>query len=55
MPETLGLPPTFSATDLLTDEVYRWRTGRNFVGLEPGGAHVLAVGPRSRSEARRKA
>ena len=30
--------------DLLTGEHYRWRIGRNYVGLAPGGAHVLKVG-----------
>ena len=45
VPPDLGLPPTFAATDLLTDEGHLWRTGRNFVGLPPGGAHVIAVGP----------
>ena len=28
---------------LLTGERYRWRTGRNYVRLGPGGAHVLRV------------
>nr|MBA3347744.1 alpha-1,4-glucan--maltose-1-phosphate maltosyltransferase [Actinomycetota bacterium] len=41
-PET-GLPPEFKVTDLLTGESYRWRLGRNYVGLPPGGAHVLKV------------
>jgi len=42
-PET-GLPPEFEVTDLLTGASYRWRLGRNYVGLPPGGAHVLKVG-----------
>jgi starch synthase (maltosyl-transferring) len=42
-PET-GLPQEFEVTDLLTGESYRWRLGRNYVGLPPGGAHVLEVG-----------
>ena len=41
-PET-GLPPEFRVTDLLSGESYRWRLGRNYVGLPPGGAHVLKV------------
>jgi starch synthase (maltosyl-transferring) len=41
-PET-GLPPEFRVTDLLSGEHYRWRLGRNYVGLPPGGAHVLKV------------
>jgi starch synthase (maltosyl-transferring) len=44
VPLWLGLPPTFSAVDLLTEGTFRWRTGRNFVGLPPGGAHVITVG-----------
>ncbi len=39
----LGLPPEFPVTDLLSGERYRWRLGRNYVGLAPGGAHVLKV------------
>jgi len=53
VPNTLGLPPTFGATDLLNDEVYPWRTGRNFVGLEPGGSHVISVSPEAASRKRR--
>ncbi len=43
VPAALQLPDAFAATDLLTDAPYRWRTGRNFVGLPPGGAHVIAL------------
>ncbi len=39
----LGLPPEFQVDDLLSGERYRWRLGRNYVGLPPGGAHVLKV------------
>ena len=45
VPTELELPSSFEATDLLTGTTYAWRTGRNFVGLAPGGAHVIAVGP----------
>ncbi len=45
MPSELGPPEVFTARDLLTGTSYRWRTGRNFVGLAPGGAHVIAVRP----------
>jgi starch synthase (maltosyl-transferring) len=41
-PET-GLPPEFTVVDLLDGERYRWRLGRNYVGLPPGGSHVLKV------------
>jgi len=45
LPPSLGLPDSFTAVDLLADSAYRWRTGRNFVGLPAGGAHVIAVEP----------
>ena len=47
VPADLGLPTSFSVRDVLTDETFRWRTGRNYVKLEPGRrqAHVLRVGP----------
>jgi starch synthase (maltosyl-transferring) len=45
LPAGLGLPESFLALDLLADRSYRWRTGRNYVGLAPGGAHVIAVEP----------
>ena len=43
LPPELGLPGSFTAVDLLADESYRWRTGRNYIGLPPGGAHVIVV------------
>ncbi|HWE07764.1 MAG TPA: alpha-1,4-glucan--maltose-1-phosphate maltosyltransferase [Solirubrobacteraceae bacterium] len=45
VPASLGLPPTFTVHDLLSDERYQWRIGHNFVGLAPGyrQAHVLRV------------
>jgi starch synthase (maltosyl-transferring) len=43
VPPWLGLPSTFAAVDLLADRKYRWRTGRNYVGLAPGAAHVIGV------------
>ena len=39
----VGLPETFVARDLLTDATFKWRTGRNYVGLPAGGAHVITV------------
>jgi starch synthase (maltosyl-transferring) len=50
VPPELGLPPVFAARDLLAETSYQWRTGRNFVGLDPGGAHVIAVGPADAQE-----
>jgi starch synthase (maltosyl-transferring) len=44
VPPSSGLPEEFPVTDLLTGERYRWRHGRNYVGLPPGGAHVMKIG-----------
>ena len=44
LPASLGFAPSFHAEELLTDETFRWQTGRNFVRLEPGQSHVLRVG-----------
>ena len=44
VPHGIGLPDEFPVRDLLTGENYRWRTGRNYVGLAPGGAHVMKIG-----------
>ena len=44
VPSHLGLPDEFPVRDLLTGERYRWRVGRNYVGLAPGGAHVMKIG-----------
>ena len=41
VPGELGLPSSFPVTDLLGDATYRWRSGRNFVKLPPGGAHLM--------------
>jgi starch synthase (maltosyl-transferring) len=43
VPAALGLPPAFSVRDLLAEADFHWRIGRNYVRLEPGGAHVLHV------------
>jgi starch synthase (maltosyl-transferring) len=44
VPSDLGLPEEFPVRDLLTGESYRWRHGRNYVGLAPGGAHLMKIG-----------
>ena len=54
VPDSLGLPDTFAADDLLSETTYRWRTGRNFVGLAAGAAHVITVG-RADDQARKRA
>jgi len=45
VPASLGLPPSFTAHDLLSDERYQWRIGPNYVRFEPGvrQAHVIRV------------
>ncbi len=45
VPAQLGLAPSFTVHDLLSDERFAWRIGPNYVRLEPGlrQAHVLAV------------
>jgi starch synthase (maltosyl-transferring) len=43
VPVWLGLPPAYSATELLTDQEFHWRIGRNYVRLRPGQAHILRV------------
>ncbi len=41
--DSLGLPPEFEADELLSGLVFRWRTGRNYVKLGPGQAHIVRV------------
>jgi len=45
VPASLGLPPSFTAHDLLSDERFQWRIGPNYVRLAPRvrQAHVLRV------------
>ncbi len=43
VPVTLGLPPAFSAEELLEGRTFHWRIGRNFVRLGPGHSHILQV------------
>jgi starch synthase (maltosyl-transferring) len=45
VPASLGLPPSFTAHDLLSDERFQWRIGPNYVRLVPGirQAHVISV------------
>ena len=45
IPASLGLPPSFTAHDLLTGERFQWRIGPNYVRLVPGiqQAHVIQV------------
>jgi starch synthase (maltosyl-transferring) len=45
VPAHLGLPPSFTAHDLLSDERFQWRIGHNYIRLVPGErqAHVAVV------------
>ena len=43
VPAALGLPAAFAAHDLLNDATYGWRTGRNYVKLPAGGAHIMVI------------
>ena len=43
VPPALDLPESFVVQDLLTDEIYAWQVGGNYVLLPPGGAHVMLV------------
>jgi starch synthase (maltosyl-transferring) len=45
IPASLGLPPSFTVHDVLSQERFQWRIGANFVALSPGArqAHVLEV------------
>ena len=47
VPASLGVPPAFTAHDLLSDERFQWRIGHNFVDLAPGWrmAHIIRVEP----------
>jgi starch synthase (maltosyl-transferring) len=43
VPADLGLPAAFTVRDELGGGEWGWSIGRNYVRLEPGQAHVLAV------------
>ncbi len=45
IPASLGVPPAFTAHDLLSGERYHWHIGANFVDLAPGWrmAHIIRV------------
>jgi starch synthase (maltosyl-transferring) len=44
LPVSTGLPPAYPVRDVLTDEPWTWRIGRNYVKLGPGRSHVLRIG-----------
>jgi starch synthase (maltosyl-transferring) len=41
VPVASGLPPAFTVRDLISERVFPWRIGRNYVSLDPGQSHVL--------------
>ncbi len=43
LPPEYGLPERVSLSDLLDSAIYAWRAGGNYVALDPGAAHVMAV------------
>ena len=47
IPAHLGLAPSFTGVDLLSDTRLQWRIGPNYVRLEPGvrQAHIIRVEP----------
>ena len=44
VPVSTGFPPAYPVRDLLSDETWTWRIGRNYVKLGPGQSHVLRIG-----------
>ncbi len=44
LPVSTGLPPAYPVRDLLSDETWTWRIGRNYVKLAPGQSHMLRIG-----------
>ena len=44
VPVSTGLPPAYPVRDLLSDEKWTWRIGRNYVKLGPSQSHVLRIG-----------
>jgi starch synthase (maltosyl-transferring) len=44
VPVSTGLPPVYPVRDLLTDDTWTWRIGRNYVKLAPGKSHLLRIG-----------
>ena len=44
LPVSTGLAPAYPVRDLLSDETWTWRIGRNYVKLGPGRSHLLRIG-----------
>jgi starch synthase (maltosyl-transferring) len=43
VPAEVGVPPAFAVADQLSGDRFTWHLGRNYVRLEPGKSHLLAV------------
>src|SRR3954454_2237882 len=43
VPAELGVAPAFGLADQLSGDRFTWHLGRNYVRLEPGKSHLLAV------------
>jgi starch synthase (maltosyl-transferring) len=43
LPVQTGFPPAFHVRDQLTGRLYDWRIGRNYVRLDAGRSHVMAL------------
>jgi starch synthase (maltosyl-transferring) len=43
LPVQTGFPPAFHVRDQLTGRLYDWRIGRNYVRLDAGQSHVMAL------------
>jgi starch synthase (maltosyl-transferring) len=52
VPPSLALPEAFAVRDELSGADYAWRTGRNYVKLGPGQAHVMAIRPNGKADSR---
>ena len=55
VPAELRLPRDVPRRDLLERRVFPWRTGRDYVGLGPGGSHLIETEPGAEPAKRRKA
>jgi starch synthase (maltosyl-transferring) len=43
LPVQTGFPPAFHVRDQLSGRLYDWRIGRNYVRLDAGGSHIMAL------------
>jgi starch synthase (maltosyl-transferring) len=43
LPASSGLAPAYRVRDVVTESEWTWHLGRNYIRLQPGQSHVLAV------------